>query len=1711
MSVNIPGPHAEMTMDASGFQTGVAQAVASLDSLTNVVRNQWWGLQNLGGIFASIGAAATAGIGLAVNAAVTWESAMADVERTTYDVGLSAEQNTRALEGLEKGIREIASVTPISARGLAEIATQAGQLGIGRDQIVAFTKTVADLSITTQLTEEQAGLSLARIAALTGITGEGFDRLASTILETGRSTAATEPEIVELSRRIAGVGATVGLTADQIIGLSAATTSLGNRAEVSGTSLQRAFNTMNAAVQEGGEELQNFGAIAGVSGEEFARVFREDAAEAFTLFIEGLSRLGSEGVAALKSVGLANERQITVMLTLAAAANNTANENVRLRNVLETSAQAFDQNSALAEITGRRYATLESRIQMVRDQLDEFVTTVGEDITPVFAGLFAIVDKFVRGLNMIPPPLRVVGLSLVTLTALVAGLLAVLTTVVPRIVLMRMALQQMAAGAGALAPTVVGSKAAIEQMAATGIPALNGLAGSMVGVAGAANLMSNTIVAGSTRSAAALAAVNAGQMTMTSYLAATTGQAAAAGVAMGATANSASRMLKVISMGSRVLGVLGTALLALTAITTVLGFTKQRDTDLSFDNAEANRELTAAILEAARGNDAAVNGWIQQQLAMAGVIPIAERLGLTLAQLQAIVRGTASPELMQSFSSTIARSAKQGDAEARKLFDTLSALRGEYSRSATAVQGMAGAQDSAAGSTRRNTEEINKQREALDKRNQALLAYGDAIFAQRSAQFGVQDAQQRYTEALQDAKGHVFEIRKAENALAQARLDQEGAVRALRDAERNLSTARQRAREELLDAEDALYDARERYVDSLESIKDAEEALDKARQGPTLDEIYKATVRLERAQLKLVDAHQAVADTEWQLNYLRREGAGARDIREAELALADARVSVKEADIGQAEAEEELADLRKGVDIEDIVKAERALQKALRNSQKALRDITKRERAFAEARQAVADDRHYRDALFEVRQAQQRLSDSTLRAAEAARELHKTQTADPYREVARAQFDLEQSQYRLAKANVEVQKQSALARGELWDAGREAHALAAELDKVGVGMPDAIRRNLSEISAELRKATPGVGHALEEGLEEGFGGIDLDEMMGPLVDIPGKLEAEITDDRSWIERIGDWIQDNFTSIMGVVGGFIGRWGGAKIGAAIGAWGGPIGAAVGAVVGALVGALVGHLIDSRWGNEINRAFDLFFQSFTLGLGLAWKGAESIVEGVSSGISSAFETFKSSVDTAVGILVNDPATMDRVGTFFSNIGESVSTGFKNFNIKMEAGLDAFREAHENYNFGDFGADLRETVAGWFTGIGSWISEKFATLNVSMESGLDAFREAHENYDFGDFGSDLLESIDIFFEDIGTAFAEAATNIKSWFGGLFSDSKDDIETDLNDINTFTGLAMVDLTGIVESISGSVGPPLREFSEELKTKAKSSLEGMRSSFDSTWNGRVVPFLTNVGSDMNSKVGSLRTTLQGRAEEAIDGFNDRATKVWNSDVGPWLKSTSSRTASTVGSLARTLRSHGGDLVSGLRAGWDDKWSGFRTFLSELGGKIRSAIGDAGRLLWNVGRDILKGLWGGFASIIPDFARNLGRFIPDFIVKPFEDLLDLGSPSKLFEYFGEMVVEGLARGITRNAREVERAARMLAESTVPEFPEATLEGLSARAGEAATPTWASALLGELRALRELAPEQARREGDTINVEAHTDADPYEIGRQVSWAKRTRIR
>ena len=308
--------------------------------------------------------------GYAAKEAISFEDAFAGVEKTVD--GSEAE-----LALLEAQLVEMSHNIPVTAEELSGIAQSAGQLGIQLDTIGQFTETIAKLNSATNLGEEGATI-LARIANITGMeqTGENFERLGSTIVELGNTSATTESEIANMAMRLAGAGAQVGMSISDILGISAALSSLGLQAEAGGSAISRVLTDMQLAVETGNASLKQFADVAGMTSEEFVAAFNEDAAGALAAFISGLGSGTQSATQLLDQMGIT---EVVITDTLKRASNA---EDLFATSI-ENANRAYEENVALTNEAEKRNQTMASRLTMVKNRVDTAARSLGNTLMPV--------------------------------------------------------------------------------------------------------------------------------------------------------------------------------------------------------------------------------------------------------------------------------------------------------------------------------------------------------------------------------------------------------------------------------------------------------------------------------------------------------------------------------------------------------------------------------------------------------------------------------------------------------------------------------------------------------------------------------------------------------------------------------------------------------------------------------------------------------------------------------------------------------------------------------------------------------------------------------------------------------------------------------------------------------------------------------------------------------------------------------------------------------------------------------------------------------------------------------------------------------------------------------------------------------------------------------------------------------------------------------
>lgn len=365
-----------------------------------------------------------AGFAAVTRAGMQFESGFASVRKT---VTASEPEFMR----LRKDILDLSQVLPIASSELSEIAAVGGQFNVPVQNLTKFTKTMAELSITTGISGREIAETLGQFTNITRLPKDQIDRLGSSITALGNEIGASEKKVLDFGLRIAGAGKIVGLTDAQILGFGGALASVGVEAEAGGTAISKTFIAVASAVAGGGKKLEQFAAVSGITAKEFATKFKTDAAGAIALFVEGLGRASKEGqnvFAIMKDMGLNEVRLRTALLSASQAGD-------KLTTALKLSTDEFRKNEATQKEVAERTKTTASQWALLKNQLDavgvQFFDTFGpflkETVIPNLKSMVKVAGDLANSFNKLSPEVKTFSFYVLGIAAVVGPALTALT------------------------------------------------------------------------------------------------------------------------------------------------------------------------------------------------------------------------------------------------------------------------------------------------------------------------------------------------------------------------------------------------------------------------------------------------------------------------------------------------------------------------------------------------------------------------------------------------------------------------------------------------------------------------------------------------------------------------------------------------------------------------------------------------------------------------------------------------------------------------------------------------------------------------------------------------------------------------------------------------------------------------------------------------------------------------------------------------------------------------------------------------------------------------------------------------------------------------------------------------------------------------------------------------------------------------------------
>lgn len=506
MPVNVGSAVGYLLLDTSNFKSGFKSALADLKLFNSTSATTSQKTTALSSAMSSVGTTMTKYVTtpiVAARAAVTkagieFETAFTGVRKT---VDATEEQ----FDELKQGILDMSKAMPESAEEIAGVAEAAGQLGIKTEDILSFTKVMVQLGDTTNLSSEQAATALAKFANITKMSAEDYDNLGSVIVDLGNNFATTEADIVEMMTNLASTGEIVGLTEPQMAALATTMSSLGIESQAGGTAVSKLLKMLEVASKsfpdakskidatgfslkeltqiqdESGkrfkqiawsigltsdelktamsnvESLENFASAAGVSAEEFNKVYGEDAVKALGLFVSGLNdteRNGKSAVEILEGMGITEVRLSNAILAM------STSENV-LTDALDTANEAWEENTALSKEAETRYGTTESNIEMLKNKLHVLFVTLSENVLPTFHNFVVFIGNLIDRFAEMSPTVQKIIMTILGIVAAIGPLLLIGGKLIIFITNVAKAISIVKAAVLAINPIMLGSVGAV--------------------------------------------------------------------------------------------------------------------------------------------------------------------------------------------------------------------------------------------------------------------------------------------------------------------------------------------------------------------------------------------------------------------------------------------------------------------------------------------------------------------------------------------------------------------------------------------------------------------------------------------------------------------------------------------------------------------------------------------------------------------------------------------------------------------------------------------------------------------------------------------------------------------------------------------------------------------------------------------------------------------------------------------------------------------------------------------------------------------------------------------------------------------------------------------------------------------------------------------------------------------------------------------------
>ncbi|WP_230090836.1 phage tail tape measure protein [Pseudomonas sp. BIGb0427] len=326
------------------------------------------------------GGAIAAPFVMGVQAAMGFESAMADVKKV---VNFDSPEQFKAMSDDVLGLSER---LPMAAEGIAQIVAAGGQSGIAREELNQFAEDAVKMGVAFDQTAEQSGSMMAKWRTAFKMNQAEVVTLADQINYLGNTGAASTGQISAILTAIGPLGEVAGVSAAQLAAMGSTLAGVGIAQDVAATGIKNFMLTLTAGTAATKSQAQAYKSLR-LDAKEISKGMQTDSEGTINRVLQTLAKVEKSKQAAVLTnlFGKESVGAIAPLLT----SLNTLQKN--FKSVGDESEYA---GSMQAEYTARA-ATTQNAMQLLQNRVTRLGITVGSVLLPPFNEFMATVGPII--------------------------------------------------------------------------------------------------------------------------------------------------------------------------------------------------------------------------------------------------------------------------------------------------------------------------------------------------------------------------------------------------------------------------------------------------------------------------------------------------------------------------------------------------------------------------------------------------------------------------------------------------------------------------------------------------------------------------------------------------------------------------------------------------------------------------------------------------------------------------------------------------------------------------------------------------------------------------------------------------------------------------------------------------------------------------------------------------------------------------------------------------------------------------------------------------------------------------------------------------------------------------------------------------------------------------------------------------------------------